>query len=772
MRVHRPAPHESAVGHVTGGAKYVDDLPVPAGTLVARIVGSTHAHADVTHRDAANALATPGVVAVLFADDIPGDVRIGPVVHDEPLLAQDTVHCVGQAVALVLAQDPAAARRGASAVAIHYAEKPAISSIAEAIAGGSFLTPPHVIRRADVDAALTGSDMVVHGELSSPAQDHFYLETHVALAIPGEGHTMEVHASTQHPTEVQRTVARALGWGSHQVVCEVPRLGGGFGGKESQATNVACLAALGAQLTGRPVKLWFDRDTDMTQTGHRHPFWSRYVAGFTHQGDLLALRVQIFSDGGWSQDLSGPVMDRALFHLDSSYYVPALEFVGRVCRTNRPSSTAFRGFGGPQGMLVIEDAMNGAAERLGLDPAQIRVRNFYGDAPRNRAPYGQTVHDNRLPRIWDDLRTRSDYERRRADIEDWNRTSTIRKRGLGLQTVKFGISFTKSFLNQAGALVLVYADGTVQLNHAGTEMGQGLHTKMLAICADGLGVPVDRVRQMPTSTRTVPNTPPTAASSGADLNGEAVARACTTLRERMAPIAAQLLDRPPDTPMRFAGGTVTPVTGGPSIPFAQVASAAWSARESLFATGWYATPGIAYDPSTGRGTPFHYYAFGAAVTEVEIDTLTGQWRVVRVDILHDVGDSLVPTIDRGQIEGGFVQGLGWLGSEELVRDASGTLLTHGPSTYKIPAFGDTPLDFRVDLLDRAPADGVVHGSKAVGEPPFMLAISLVTALRHAVAATGDRRPVELSLPCTPEAILRALDSQRRDAPTPDEDAER
>ena len=757
--LHQPAVHDSAVGHVTGAARYVDDFPLPPGTLHGAIVTSDTAHGRITRRDAAAARAIPGVHAVLFAEDIPGTNLIGPIVHDEELLAASLVHYVGQPIALVVADDLEAAHRGAAAVEVDIDALPSLQSIDAAIEAESYIAPPHVIARGDVDAALSGSHVTVSGEVRVGAQDHFYLETQAAVALPEENGCVTLLSSTQHPTEVQNEVATILGVGAHAVVCKVPRMGGGFGGKESQATPVACMAALAVHHTGRACKVWLDRDADMRITGKRHPFLGRYEAGFDADGMLTGLKVSLYSDAGWSADLSLPVLDRALFHLDNAYFVPTLRFEGLACRTHRPSNTAFRGFGGPQGMVVVEEIMNRAATALGLDPAELRARNFYGDAPRDRAPYGQEIPfaHNRLATIHTALMDSSDYAQRKADAAAFNASSQWVKRGLGYQPIKFGISFTKSILNQAGALVLVYADGTVQLNHGGTEMGQGLHTKMLTVCAHELGVPVDAIRIMTTATDKVPNTSATAASSGSDLNGQAVAAAASELRERMRPVAASLLELPPEdaAALRFEGGAVTHPPTAKSVPFAKVATQAWVERVSLSATGFYATPGVGYDHATGSGTPFYYFAYGAVVCEVEVNGLTGEHRMLRADILHDVGTSLVPTIDRGQVEGGFVQGVGWLTCEEVLFRDDGTPVTTGPSTYKIPAIGDVPLDFRVDLLPKAPQPGVIHGSKAVGEPPFMLAIGAVTALRDAIAGFGPGE-VELSLPATPEAILRAV----------------
>ena len=541
--LHQSTIHDSGHRHASGQARYVDDWPLPPDTGHGWVVTSPHAHAKILRRDATAALARPGVHAVLFADAIPGTPLIGPIVHDEELLASEQVHYVGQIVALIVAEDLATARDAAADVVIEYEPLPAVHTIDDAIASDTWIGEPHVIARGDIDAALAGAALRVTGEVRCGAQDHFYLETQAGLAFPEEDGCFTILSSTQHPTEVQNEVAAVLGVGANKVVCQVPRMGGGFGGKESQATPFACLAALGAQVTGRPVKVWLNRERDMRITGKRHPVLGRYDAGFDAEGNLLGLRAEVFSDGGFSADLSLPVLDRALFHLDNAYYVPALHFTGRACRTNRPSNTAFRGFGGPQGMVVVEEVMARAAERMGVDPAQLRARNYYGAAPRDRAPYGQVVkaEHNRLERIHGELMASSDYAERRAAIEAANASSPWVKRGIGFQPVKFGISFTKSILNQAGALVLVYADGTVQLNHGGTEMGQGLHTKMLTVCAHELGVPTSAIRVMDTATDKVPNTSATAASSGSDLNGQAVKDACETIRERLRGVAAKML---------------------------------------------------------------------------------------------------------------------------------------------------------------------------------------------------------------------------------------
>ncbi len=768
--LHQPLKHESGLRHTTGEALYVDDLPAPAGMLVVHLVTSPHAHARIVRRDVSSAREMPGVHAVLTCDDVPGLNDVGAVVHDEECFASREVHFHGQIVAAVVAESYALARRAAAECVIDYEPLPAILTVQDAIAQGSFLGEPHVIRTGDVDAALSGAALRITGELETGGQDHFYLETQATLAAPEEGGALRLWSSTQHPSEVQGIVAHVLGWGRQRVSVEVPRMGGGFGGKETQAAHFAAIASLAAVKTGRPVKVWLDRDRDMMSTGKRHPFFTRFDAGFSEDGRLLGLRAEMWANAGFSSDLSRAILDRALFHLDNAYFLPAAELTGHVVRTNLPSNTAFRGFGGPQGVAVVEEILNRAGERLGLDPAELRARNFYGEAPRNRTHYGQEVKsaDNRLARLHDELLRTAGYAHRLEEIRAFNAQSLHHKRGLGFQPVKFGISFTTSFLNQAAALVNVYQDGTVQLSHGGTEMGQGLHTKMLAIAAHELGVPLSAIRVMATATDKVPNTSATAASSGADLNGQAVKAACETIRERLRPVAAQLLGNCPPERVRFEDGFVT-VDGAAHraspdeapVPFERVTQAAYLQQVSLAATGYYRTPDIHYDRVAGRGKPFHYYAYGAALVEVEVSGLTGEHRLRRVDILHDCGHSLSPAIDLGQIEGGFVQGWGWLTCEEVLFDAQGFLRTHSPDTYKIPAMGDVPEAFHVRLLQNAPQDDVVHGSKAVGEPPFLLAIGAVTALRQAIAAFGPPgREVRLRIPATPEAILFAVEDQR------------
>lgn len=750
-----PAGHESARLHVSGEARYVADLALPPGGRFGVIVPAGVAHGRLRGLAIEAAAQAPGIDAVLTARDLPGENWIGPMAQDEPLLAAEEICYAGQPVALVLGRNELLCRRAAALVEVEIEALPALLSIDEALAAGSFSTEPHVIARGDVDAALAGAAQRIRAELRIPLQDHFYLETQAALVEPREHGAWLVQSSTQHPSEVQHMVARVLGIGRHRVSCEVPRMGGAFGGKESQANSVACLASLGAHHLRRGVKVCLRRDEDMAYTGKRHPFLARYEMGFDSRGGLTAAKVQLFADGGFSLDLSPAILSRALFHLDNAYFIPALRFEGRVVRTHLPSNTAFRGFGGPQGMLVIEDALNNYCEEQGEDPNEIRARNFYGPPPRDRAPYGMEVVEPRLARIYRELLAEADYESRRAALAEFNAHSTHLKRGLAFQPVKFGISFTNRMLNQAGALVQVYADGTVQLNHGGTEMGQGLHAKMIAVCADQLGIEGDRVCLMPTSTEKVPNTSPTAASSGSDLNGAAIADACAKLRHRLEPIATELLGVPADTPLRFRGGGVE--AGAARVGFAELTRAAWIERVSLSATGFYRTPHIQYDQSRGQGRPFHYFAYGGALVEVEVLTLTGEHRLLRVDILHDVGNSLLPSIDRGQIEGGFIQGMGWLTCEDFQYGADGRAITVGPSLYKIPSAGDLPEAFAVRFLGDAAQPGVIGGSKAVGEPPLMLAIGVWTALRQAVlAARGGRARAGVALPATPEALLRAL----------------
>ncbi|MBL8602812.1 MAG: xanthine dehydrogenase molybdopterin binding subunit [Myxococcales bacterium] len=752
--------HESAEGHVSGQARYVDDVAERRAMLELWPVMAPHAHAQIVHRDAARARAMPGVRAVLMAEDVPGLNDVGAIRHDEVLLPRDLVSFEGQPVAVVVADSYAQARAAAAAVEIRYAPLPPVLGLADAIAAASYHTAGHTIRRGDVTAALAASPHRLAGSLDIGGQEHFYLETQAAWAEVGESGEVFVSSSTQHPSEVQAIVAHVLGLGRHQVTVESPRMGGGFGGKETQGAYWAALAALGAQKTGSPVRVQLDRDLDMRLTGKRHPFFAQYEVGFDDAGHLTALRASLTSDGGWALDLSESICDRALFHIDNSYYIAAVEVHGRVARTNTVSHTAFRGFGGPQGMVVIEEIIDRVARTLGLAPELVRARNLYrGEGETATTHYGQAIVDNRLDRIWASLIRSSDFEARRAEVAAFNAKSPKIKRGLAITPVKFGISFTASFLNQAGAYLLVYRDGTLQVNHGGTEMGQGLHTKILGVVMRELGLSREKVRMMKTATDKVPNTSATAASAGADLNGAAVQDACATLRGRLLPVAAALLGTDA-VKVRLGPAGFETLDGGARVSFEATVEKAYFQQISLAATGYYRTPEIHYDKARGQGRPFHYFAFGAAVAEVEVDGYSGMKKVLRVDIVHDVGDSLNPGVDRGQIEGGFVQGMGWLTAEELRWDAKGALRSHSASTYQIPSFGDAPEDFRVTLLPDAAQAGTIHGSKAVGEPPLMLAMAVREAIRDAVGAFGaGRGPIDLGCPSTHEAIASAIDAQ-------------
>jgi xanthine dehydrogenase large subunit len=746
-----PLPHESAEGHVTGAALYTDDLVSRfPGTLHAWPVMSPHAHARVIELDASPALQRAGVVATLTARDVPGEGDSGANRHDEPLFPDEVLYH-GQPVAWVLGETLEAAREGASSVKVRYEPLPAILGIDEAIEQQSFLSGPARMRRGDAAVAIAEAPCRIRGELRIGGQEHFYLETQCALACMDESGGVFLHCSTQHPAEAQAIVARVLGIGKHRVTVECLRMGGAFGGKEVQANAWAAIAALGAWKTRRPVRVRLTRALDMALTGKRHPFQARYTAGHDEHGVLRGFEVEMYSDGGWSLDLSDPVLWRAIFHLDNSYLLPAVNVTGYVCRTHKTSQTAFRGFGGPQGMLVIEDALDRIARSLGLPPETVRERNFYREGDTTH--YGMLVKDaGRIARIWGELKESAGFDARREAVQAFNRTQTHCKRGIAITPVKFGISFTATMFNQAGALVLIYRDGTVQLNHGGTEMGQGLHTKIRQIAAESLGVDLDAVRLMPTRTDKVPNTSATAASASTDLNGAAVLDACEQLKARLAPVAARLLAE------RL-------LTENPrAASFAEVVEAAYRQRIPLFANGHYRTPGLSYDPRTGQGTPFHYFAYGAAVSEVEVDGFTGEYRYLRTDILEDVGDSVSPVIDMGQVEGGFVQGLGWLTLEELVWNADGRLATDGASTYKLPSWTEMPEDFRVNFLTRASEPGVVFGSKAVGEPPLMLAISVREALRDAIAAFGAGGFCELDSPATPERVYWAIQRARVECP--------
>lgn len=734
--------HESAALHVTGQALYTDDLVQRThGILHAHPVVSTVAHAMVTGLRTEPALAVAGVVRVLTAADVPG-VNDAGVKHDEPLFPTEVMFH-GHAICWVLGETLEAARRGAAAVEVDYEPLPAIVTVHDAIAAESFQGGQPTVVRGDVETALAGAAHVFSGETDFAGQEHFYLETHCSLALVDEAGQVFVQSSTQHPTETQEIVAHVLGLASHEVTVQCLRMGGGFGGKEMQPHGFAAIAALGSRLTGRPVRLRLSRQQDMTMTGKRHGFASQWRIGFDDDGLIVALDATLTSDGGWSLDLSEPVLARALCHIDNAYWVPDIRVNGRVARTHKTSQTAFRGFGGPQGMLVIEDILGRCAPLLGLDARELRRRNFYVDG--QDTPYGQPVrHAHRITSAWDQLAADADLDARAAEVAAYNATHEHTKRGLAVTPVKFGISFNFTAFNQAGALVHVYKDGSVLINHGGTEMGQGLHTKMIQVAATALGVPLSRVRLAPTRTDKVPNTSATAASSGADLNGAAIKNACDQITERLVEVDA-----------------------GRGLPWEELVREAYFSRVQLWAAGFYKTEGLHWDSTAMRGRPFKYFSYGVCAAEMEVDGFTGAYRTRRVDIVHDVGDSLSPLVDIGQIEGGFVQGAGWLTLEDLRWDESdgphrGRLTTQAASTYKLPSFSEMPEVFNVKLLEQAHEDGVVYGSKAVGEPPLMLAFAVREALRQAAAAFSDDPgvSVDLASPATPEAVFWAVEAAR------------
>ncbi len=783
-----PHPHESAHLHVAGEATYVDDMPELAGTLHAALGLSPLAHGTLVGIDLAAVRALPGVVDAFGARDIPGRNDCGPVVHDDPILADGTVQYLGQPVFAVLAHTRDAARRAAARAkqVLAIEPLPPVLSAREAHALRRYVLPPMHLVRGDAQAAIAASPRRLAGSLSVGGQEQFYLEGQIAYAIALEDGGMLVHCSTQHPSEMQAVVAHALGIDAHAVRVECRRMGGGFGGKESQSALFACIAAIAARRTGRPVKLRPDRDDDFLVTGRRHGFEYDYEVGYDDDGRVLGAQIDLIANAGFSADLSGPVMTRALCHFDNAYWLPHVAAHGYSAKTNTQSNTAFRGFGGPQGALAIEAILDEIARALGKDALDVRRVNFYGrssgtdaHAERRVTPYGQAIDDNIVHALVDRLVHTSDYARRRREIAEFNARSPVLKRGLALTPVKFGISFNVAHFNQAGALVHVYLDGSILVNHGGTEMGQGLNTKVAQVVAHELGVPLARVRSTATDTSKVANTSATAASTGADLNGKAAQDAARKLRERLAALAAQRW-RVDAAQVRFADGFV--FAGEQRIAFAELVREAYAARVQLWADGFYATPGLHWNRDTLQGKPFFYFAYGAAVSEVVVDTLTGESRLLRADLLHDVGRSLNPAIDIGQVEGAFIQGMGWLTTEELKwHPQTGALLTHAPSTYKIPTANDCPPVFNVALYEADnPADSI-HRSKAVGEPPLLLPFSVFFAIRDAVSAVGGQRVSRsavpeansgarrreglvmhppLRAPATPEAVLDAIAALR------------
>jgi xanthine dehydrogenase large subunit len=751
--VGKPLPHDSAHLHVSGTAAYTDDIPEPRDLLHVAVGMSSKAHARILNIDLEDVLAADGVAAVFVAGDIPGSNNCGPIVHDEQIFATDTVEYVGQPVFAVAASTVDQARRAARLARIGYEELEPILDPMTAVEKESFVLPSETITRGDARGAIDSSPHRLQRRLELGGQDQFYLEGHIAMAIPQEDDGLLVYSSTQHPDEVQHLVTKAIGREAKDVVCICRRMGGAFGGKESQAATIACIASLLAVRTGRSCKLRLDRDHDMIMTGKRHDFVIDYDVGFDDSGRIQGIEFMFASRCGISADLSGPVNDRAMFHCDNAYFLENLKITSHRCKTNTVSNTAFRGFGGPQGMFAIEYVVEDIARHLGTDALDIRRRNFYGIGERDTTQYGQKVEDNILELLFEKLESSADYRSRRAAIRDFNRSSTVLKRGIAMTPVKFGISFTSSHLNQAGALIHVYRDGSVHLNHGGTEMGQGLFIKIAQVAADELGVPVEQVRINASDTSKVPNASATAASSGSDLNGKAAQIAARKIRNRLTAFAARHFSVS-EADVDIADGVVS--IGERAVDFEELVQLAWFDRISLSATGYYRTPKINYDRKTFTGRPFFYFAYGAAVSEVVVDTLTGENRILRVDILHDCGDSLNPAMDLGQVEGGFVQGAGWLTTEELWWNAEGELMTHAPSTYKIPTCSDLAPDFRVELLQNAAnREDTIYRSKAVGEPPLMLALSVFHAIRDAVS--GDDKPAPpLRAPATPEAILDAL----------------
>ena len=754
-KVHKGLPHDSATKQVAGDAFYIDDLPEPKDILHLYVAQSTKAHAKILKLDVAKVRAAPGVVAVLTAADVPGVNDASPIAGDDPVFADEVVECVGQSLFAVAAETIDQARAAAKLAIIDYEELPAILTIEQAIAANSFVLPSREIKRGNAAEALAAAKHRLRKEFEIGGQDHFYLEGQIAYAIPGEDGDIFVYSSTQHPTEVQHNVAKFLDIPDHSVTTEIRRMGGAFGGKETQGAWYAAMAALAATKTGRPAKLRLDRDDDMIMTGKRHDFVASFDVGFDDEGRIHGADIVLASRCGRSVDLSASINDRAMMHVDNCYFLENISITSHRCKTHTVSNTAFRGFGGPQGMLVAERMMDVIAQHLGKDPLEVRKINLYGTDNRNITPYQMTVEDNIAADIITQLEKTSDYVRRRQAVRDYNKTSPYLKKGIALTPVKFGISFTATHLNQAGALLHVYTDGSVMINHGGTEMGQGLNTKVAQVVAEVLQIDIDRVKITATRTDKVPNTSPTAASSGSDINGKAAEVAAKTIKDRLIAFAATRYNVA-ENEVQFLPNRIR--ISEREIAFKDLVQEAYMDRISLSATGYYRTPKIHYDAATYAGRPFYYFAYGAAVSEVLIDTLTGENKVTAVDILHDAGKSLNPAIDLGQIEGGFIQGMGWLTTEELYFDDTGVLKTHAPSTYKIPACSDRPEIFNMHIFDAGEnVEETIFKSKAVGEPPLMLAISVFNALADAVSSvSGYSLYPDLDAPATPERVLMAV----------------
>lgn len=752
--IHTPTPHDSATRHVSGSAVYIDDMKAPEGLLHAWVITSERAHAKITAIDLSAVAAAPGVVGVFTASDIPGANDAGPILSGEPLLAHGIVTYWGEAIAVIAAHSLSQARAAAAHARITYEDLPAILTIDAARAAASYVVAPMLMQRGDASAAIATAPHTLTGQAEAGGQDHFYLETQIAEAHPGEDGAFHIFSSTQHPTEVQHIVARLLGTPLAAITVEVRRMGGAFGGKESHASLIAGMAAICAHHTRRPVKLRLVRDADMVITGKRHDVKTRFEIGYDDDGRILGMDMEIALKCGNVADLSGPVLTRALCHADNSYWLQHVRVRGLACKTNTVSNTAFRGFGGPQGIFAIEAVIAHIAAALGKPQDEIRRVNFY-TATHDTTPYGQSIGENNLDKVMAELNTHTNFAARRAEIETFNKNNIILKKGFAVMPVKFGISFNLPSLNQAGALVHVYTDGSVHLNHGGTEMGQGLYTKIAQVVAQGFSIDLPHVQISSTRTDKVPNTSATAASSGTDINGMAALAAVEAIKSRMAAYAAQ----------KFEGDVADIIfrnnhvyLGNKSISFPALAHECWAARISLSATGFYSTPEIHFNQAQMTGHPFYYFTYGACAAEAVIDTLTGETRILRADIVQDCGTSLNPAVDIGQIEGGFIQGMGWLTMEELFWDTAGVLKTHAPSTYKIPTARDVPPIFNTHLLEKSPnAKPTIFRSKAVGEPPFMLAISCFLAIQEAIAAAaGWPAALSLTAPATSEAILRAL----------------
>ncbi|WP_457977353.1 xanthine dehydrogenase molybdopterin binding subunit [Ectopseudomonas composti] len=758
--VGRSVKHESADKHVSGEAVYVDDRLEFPNQLHVYARQSDRAHARIVRIDTSPCYEIPGVAIAITKDDVPGQLDIGPVVAGDPLLADGKVEYVGQVVLAVAADSLETARKAAMAAIVEYEDLEPVLDVVDALRKKHFVLASHTHRIGDSASKLASAPRRLQGTLHIGGQEHFYLETQVSSVMPSEDGGMLVYTSTQNPTEVQKLVAEVLGVPMNKIVIDMRRMGGGFGGKETQAAGPACLCAVIAHLTGRPTKMRLPRVEDMSMTGKRHPFYVEYDVGFDDDGLLHGIEMDLAGNCGYSPDLSGSIVDRAMFHSDNAYFLGNATINGHRCKTNTASNTAYRGFGGPQGMVAIEEVMDAVARSLGKDPLEVRKLNYYGKTERNVTHYHQTVEHNVIHEMTAELEESCEYAKRREEIRAFNAKSPVLKKGLAMTPVKFGISFTATFLNQAGALIHIYTDGSIHLNHGGTEMGQGLNTKVAQVVAEVFQVDIERIQITATNTDKVPNTSPTAASSGTDLNGMAAKNAAETIKQRLIDFLVREYKVTPED-VEFRNGQVR--VRDHFLSFEEMIQKAYFGQVSLSSTGFYRTPKIFYDRDKAAGRPFYYYAYGVACVEVLVDTLTGEYRMLRGDILHDVGDSLNPAIDIGQVEGAFVQGMGWLTMEELVWNAKGKLMTNGPASYKIPAIADMPIDLRVKLVEnrKNPEDTVFH-SKAVGEPPFMLGIAAWCALKDAVASLADYKvQPQIDAPATPERVLWGVEQMRK-----------